>query len=96
MSFESELTATNISKSYKKRLVVDSFNMSIKRGEIKGILGPNGAGKSTTFELLAGLELPDSGDISLDKHVITNYNLPKRAKLGIAYLPQGSKHFLKE
>ena len=88
-----KLTAIGISKKFKRKTIIDSVNISIKQGEIKGILGPNGAGKSTSFHILAGLISPNSGKILLDKIDITKYKLPKRARLGIAYLPQDSSIF---
>lgn len=88
-----ELKAIGISKKFKRKNIIDSVNISIKQGEIKGILGPNGAGKSTSFHILAGLTSPNSGRILLDDRDITKYKLPKRARLGIAYLPQDSSIF---
>lgn len=54
----------NLSKSYRKAKVVDSFNLSIERGHICGLIGPNGAGKTTIMKILAGLCEKDSGTIS--------------------------------
>lgn len=53
-----------ISKQYKKQMVLDSINMTIKKGKIYGIIGPNGAGKTTIFKIIAGLVKPTAGKIS--------------------------------
>lgn len=45
--------------------VIASFNLSINQGEIVGILGASGCGKSTVLRLIAGLELPESGSITI-------------------------------
>jgi len=55
----------NLSKRKGETLVLDSINLSIERGEFVGLLGSAGAGKSTLLRILASLEKPDSGKISL-------------------------------
>ncbi len=90
----SRLSAKNISKTYQNKKIVDNISIDVQQGEIKGILGPNGAGKSTSFHMLSGIVKPDSGCIILNDRNITKYKLPKRAKLGIGYLPQESSIFL--
>lgn len=45
----------------KRKTVIDSVNLSIKRGELFGLLGPNGAGKTTFLKLLSCLLYPDGG-----------------------------------
>jgi ABC-type Fe3+/spermidine/putrescine transport system ATPase subunit len=47
-------------------LIVDGISFSVARGEFFTLLGPSGCGKTTTLRLLAGLEDPDAGDITLD------------------------------
>lgn len=54
----------NISKQYKKQMVLDSINMNFERGKIYGIIGPNGAGKTTIFKIISGLAKPTSGKIT--------------------------------
>lgn len=53
-----------------------------------GLLGPNGAGKSTAFGIMAGRESPSKGRVVFEGPDITNLPMEKRARLGIAYLPQ--------
>ena len=45
--------------------VLDRLDLSVKRGQVYGLLGKNGCGKSTMFNILAGLELADSGTAHL-------------------------------
>ncbi|WP_156291927.1 ABC transporter ATP-binding protein [Oceanobacillus salinisoli] len=45
--------------------IIDRFSLSIKKGEVVGILGPSGSGKSTLLRLIAGLEMPSSGSITI-------------------------------
>lgn len=78
----------NISKSFKKRTVVNDISISVKQGEIIGLLGPNGAGKTTTFFMILGIHKPDKGKIFFNDRDITNYPVYLRARLGISFLPQ--------
>ncbi|HCL4444744.1 TPA: ABC transporter ATP-binding protein [Clostridium botulinum] len=59
------LNTTNLSKKYKKDFVVNSVNISIKRGEIYGFIGENGAGKTTFIRMITGLVAPTNGKIKL-------------------------------
>lgn len=78
----------NLTKGFRKRVIVNDVTLSVERGEIVGLLGPNGAGKTTTFALLVGLVKSDAGVITLDNIDITNYPMFERSKLGLSYLPQ--------
>ncbi|MGF6906314.1 LPS export ABC transporter ATP-binding protein [Fusobacterium sp. PH5-44] len=82
------LVAQGLTKSYKKRKVVDKVDVEVKKGEIVGLLGPNGAGKTTTFYMVTGIVRPDSGTVYCDNENITEYPMYKRANLGIGYLAQ--------
>ena len=44
-----KLQTAEISKSYRRRKVVDDVSVSVAQGEVVGLLGPNGAGKTTSF-----------------------------------------------
>ena len=90
-----ELRATHLKKSFKKRTVVNEVSLHVKRGECVGLLGPNGAGKTTSFYLIVGLQRCDEGQITLNQHDITRLPIHERAKLGIGYLPQEASIFRK-
>jgi lipopolysaccharide export system ATP-binding protein len=87
------LEAVMLAKSYRKRPVVRSVSLTVKRGEAVGLLGPNGAGKTTVFYMITGLIAADEGTVSLDGVDITHLPLYQRARLGIGYLPQESSVF---
>jgi lipopolysaccharide export system ATP-binding protein len=87
------LQAEGLTKSYKKRRVVDHAGLSVREGEIVGLLGPNGAGKTTTFYMIVGMVRPDGGRIMLDERDITRLPMYKRARLGIGYLSQEASVF---
>lgn len=91
----SSLSAQLISKTYKKRTVVNQASYSVDSGQIVGLLGPNGAGKTTSFYMTVGLIRPDTGCVMLDDKNITRLSMHKRAQLGIGYLPQEASVFRK-
>ncbi len=82
------IVASNLTKSYRRRAVVQGVNLSVCRGEAVGLLGPNGAGKTTVFYMITGLIAPDTGSISFDGKDVTLLPMYRRARLGIGYLPQ--------
>jgi lipopolysaccharide export system ATP-binding protein len=87
------LVINKIGKSFKKRPVVRSVSLSLRRGEVVGLLGPNGAGKTTCFYMITGLIPVDYGTIELDGHDVTHMPMYRRARLGIGYLPQEASIF---
>jgi lipopolysaccharide export system ATP-binding protein len=87
------LVVTRIAKSFKKRPVVRSVSLSVRRGEVVGLLGPNGAGKTTCFYMITGLVPADAGTIEVDGHDVTRLPMYRRARLGIGYLPQEASIF---
>ena len=78
-----------------KRTVVNGVDFHVNAGEIVGLLGPNGAGKTTSFYMVIGLIPHDQGAIVLDDKDITKYQMFKRARAGISYLPQEASVFRK-
>jgi lipopolysaccharide export system ATP-binding protein len=92
---KSILKATGLRKAYKGRVVVQGSSMEVRQGECVGLLGPNGAGKTTTFYMITGMVPPDSGSVHFDNVEITTMPMYKRARLGLAYLPQEPSIFRK-
>ncbi|MGJ0493132.1 energy-dependent translational throttle protein EttA [Methylobacter sp.] len=67
------IEADNISKGFGDRLLFNSLNFKLPPGGIVGIIGPNGAGKTTLFRMMAGLEQPDSGSLTMGQTVQLAY-----------------------
>lgn len=91
----SVLEGVGLSKTFKRRRVVDDVSVRVEQGEIVGLLGPNGAGKTTTFYLITGLIRPDTGKVSLDGKDLTGAPMYRRARAGIGYLAQEPSVFRK-
>lgn len=89
------LTIKEISKSFKKRKVVDGASFSVESGQVVGLLGPNGAGKTTSFYMVVGLVQPDAGTIQIDDKEISQEPMYRRARVGLSYLAQEPSIFRK-
>lgn len=63
----------NISKSNSHRILYIEASAALNRGEKIGLVGPNGAGKTTLFRMITGSEVPDEGQVSVEKHVTIGY-----------------------
>jgi ABC-type polar amino acid transport system ATPase subunit len=67
------LKADKIAKSYGETPVLHKVDLGIERGKITALIGPSGSGKTTLLKVLAFLEHPDSGSVSLDE---VHYQFP--------------------
>ena len=66
------LDLKNIRKSFGDTQVLKGINLSIKKGEFLTFLGPSGCGKTTTLRIIAGLEMPDQGQVILEGKDVTD------------------------
>ena len=89
------LAVEGLKKRFGKKMAVRHVSFSMEAGEIVGLLGPNGAGKTTVFYMIAGFLRPTAGKSLLGGKAITRYPMYKRARAGIAYLPQEPSVFRK-
>lgn len=82
------LRTVGLTKQYSGITVVDSVNIEVVRGTIRGIIGENGAGKSTLVKMLAGDVTPSAGAIYLNEQPVV-FDSPRAANLsGIAMVHQ--------
>jgi ATP-binding cassette ChvD family protein len=67
------IEADNINKGFGDRLLINDLSFKLPPGGIVGIIGPNGAGKTTLFRMMAGVDQPDSGTLTLGQTVQISY-----------------------
>jgi sulfate-transporting ATPase len=67
------IEATNVSKSFGDKLLMENLSFSLPPAGIVGIVGPNGAGKTTLFKMITGSEKPDSGKFEVGETVKIAY-----------------------
>ncbi|MEE7624582.1 energy-dependent translational throttle protein EttA [Methylobacter sp. Wu8] len=67
------IEADNISKAFGDKLLFNGLSFKLPPGGIVGIIGPNGAGKTTLFRMMAGVDQPDSGSLTLGQTVQLAY-----------------------
>ena len=80
------IQATNLTRRFGPRTVVDHITLNIPRAQVYGFLGPNGSGKTTTIRLLSGLLRPSEGQVE-----VLGYRIPQdaeRLRCKIGYMPQ--------
>ena len=78
------LALNNISKQYSNLKVVQDFNLEVDKGEFVSFLGPSGCGKTTTLRMIAGFEIPTTGNVTMDGEDITN-KPPNQRNVGIVF-----------
>src|SRR5215470_2452830 len=67
-----------ITKKFGSHAAVSDLDLEIADGQFFVLLGPTGAGKTTTLRLIAGLEKPDSGSISIDRQDVGGWGAAER------------------
>src|SRR5438034_1025465 len=76
-------------KSYRRQMVLDGVDLTIRRGETLAVLGRSGTGKSVLLKLIVGLQRPDAGSIRIHGQEITNGSLEElnrvRVKVGFLF-----------
>ncbi len=80
----SQLTLHNLVKVFGDVLAVDKVSLTIQHGEFLTLLGPSGSGKTTTLNMIAGFEIPTSGQILLESKDITTV-APNNRGIGMVF-----------
>ncbi len=70
---EQVIVATNLTKGFGDRLLIDDLSFSLPQGGIVGVIGANGAGKTTLLRMIAGLDTPDAGELRVGETVQIAY-----------------------
>jgi iron(III) transport system ATP-binding protein len=78
-----------VSKNYHGRRVIDTLSMKLEVGERVVLFGPSGSGKSTVLHLIAGLVIPDSGEILINEELVAtagrNLREPEQRGVGMVF-----------
>lgn len=77
-----------ITKSFAGRTVVDGVTLEVGAGEVVCLLGGSGSGKSTTLRIAAGIERPESGEVSIDGEVVDAAGVfvpPEKRRVGLVF-----------
>jgi putative spermidine/putrescine transport system ATP-binding protein len=79
------LEINNVSKSFSENTyAVKDFDLQVEKGELVSFLGPSGCGKTTTLRMVAGFEIPTTGDIRINGQDITN-KPPNQRNVGMVF-----------
>jgi multiple sugar transport system ATP-binding protein len=78
------ISIEHLTKSFGDTTVVDDLSLEIGNGEFVVFLGPSGCGKTTTLRMIAGLEQPTAGDISIDGQCVNNVP-PQRRDIAMVF-----------
>ncbi len=89
------LEVANLTKRFGGLVANDDISFDVAEGEILGLIGPNGAGKSTLFDLIAGSQAPDEGDVRFEGRSLLGLRPDQINRLGIARTFQKLKPFEK-
>ena len=79
------LEVAGLTKSFKKKLVVDNLSFDIKEGEIWGMVGSNGVGKTTVIKMIVGLVNPDCGSVRISGHDVKSQYAKALSQVGVAF-----------
>src|SRR4051812_36626172 len=77
-----------VSKRFPGVLALENVSLTLARGEVLAIVGENGAGKSTLMKILAGVQMPDSGEILFEGVKVQIESVRAAQRLGIALIHQ--------
>jgi iron(III) transport system ATP-binding protein len=83
------VTVRTVTKAFGSSKVLRGIDLAVPQESVTAILGPSGCGKTTLLRLIAGFEVPDSGEILLGGQVVcggSRFVAPQRRRVG--YVPQ--------
>jgi ABC-2 type transport system ATP-binding protein len=83
---DATVEASNLSKSFGDKQVLQEMSFGVSPGDVIGVLGKNGAGKTTLLELMLGFTPPTGGAVRVFGH--ESYSLPGSIKARVGFVPQ--------
>lgn len=85
---EQGLTVEGLTRSFGGRDVVSNVSLRVAPGQVTCLLGPSGCGKSTTLRMIAGVDRPDAGRVSVNGQVLSDDTIhlpPERRHIGLMF-----------
>lgn len=85
---EPQLEVRNLRKAFGNEFELSTVDVTVGKNEIVALLGPSGCGKTTTLRCIAGVEIPDSGSISISGTPVFGDNIslpPEQRDIGLVY-----------
>ncbi|HET9960933.1 MAG TPA: ABC transporter ATP-binding protein [Nitrospiraceae bacterium] len=73
-----KIEVRKLSKQFGTTVAVNDVSFQVREGELLGLLGPSGSGKTTVLRMIAGLEVPTSGDIFIDGKRVNDVTVQER------------------
>lgn len=88
VSIASDIEISDVHIRFGNIQVLSNISLNIKPGQVLSLLGPSGSGKTTLLRIIAGLELSDSGTVSIDGKVVTGngtFTAPEKRGIGLVF-----------
>lgn len=87
---EQSVKVEHVCKKFGSKMVLDDISLTIEKGTIYGLIGPSGAGKTTLVKLIVGMDVSDTGSISVFNQSVPNFDLLQR----IGYMAQADALYI--
>ncbi len=87
------LKVNNLEVNYGPVAAVKGISFDVHEGELVTVIGANGAGKSSTLNAIMGLAAVAAGEIYLKGQSLTETSVENRARMGLAFSPEGRRVF---
>ena len=88
MDGTTQLTVRGLEKRFGTEFGLSAVDLEVRANEIVALLGPSGCGKTTTLRCIAGVETPDTGQITIDDEVVFGDRVskpPEKRDIGMVY-----------